>query len=959
MATHVQPVDRMKMIAEGQMHSTVPPATYSGLPSATSLGAPIGGVPRAPSYDPDDKTHMKPNPAVNINQPTPHPFLKVTKVPVPPNLGPRCSAYVPCKPIHCAGCDDNECNNCFECQKEDCECPYPHEIAQGICDVANQYAYDWTEFVGREFNEEFCCMAVNDRSNPDCYYPIGCPKPNRDVRMCDGACPAGSSEGKLIAEGLLSWIHLPYFPAFHRPGWLFRYLIGPYDKDLAQIFISDLVAGLTVAMTLVPQALSYAGLAGMPKVNGLYAAILPSATYVFFGSSMQLAVGPVAIVSLLMGALMARYQPDFATNTVAAVDTGAQASLNCGIIMAGLAVINVGSFITFISYPVMSGFTTGAAMSIGLSQIKNAFGFPNQPTGCKGYTQIPNFEGPATTVPNPPQQGQTGYRYAYQIMQWYALNWNAKFEVNPAATAAQRTSCNNYLQGASRSVQNPIAISIAFGIFVPIVIINYFKANVFKATATRKKRWSYWTFNILVSLLPFLALITATSITQVFIKKGDSFDANTLNIVGLVPSGLNILRTPTLRQPFGPFFVDCIPLALILFMESYSVARRIASQNNELYLLNASQELWANGVANLLGSISSAFPVSGSFSRSALNFTVGAKTPFSKAICMFIILLVLSVLTPYFYFIPNSALSGIIWVAINSLVDFSDLWESWKHNKKDFFIMFMTLAITFITDTEVGLACGVGASVLFYLADLAFSAYTAPYAHFLSEQGVEEVELQGDMSFIQAGRFTYFVDGLLRTEPERPPDNAHPQTKALYEARSCFDSTFRPRALGGAIRDVLPTAIVFDFSGVNILDFSGQTAIVEAVYEARKLSVRIVIIKSRPHITYDLIKRGIYNDASTPDLNLDDYLYFSDLPTKNRDGSLYHVANKANELPQLYGKDDLEQRWTRQLPEYLSSPGPKAPKPPAGPPPPFDPVPPPFNPPVVTEPHAVPTNKSV
>jgi len=180
----------------------------------------------------------------------------------------------------------------------------------------------------------FSAAAINDRSNPDCYHPIGCPKPSNDVRMCGGECPASSSEGKLIAEGLLSWIHLPYFPAFHRPGWLFRYLIGPYDKELAQMFISDLVAGLTVAMTLVPQALSYAGLAGMPKVNGLYAAILPSATYVFFGTSMQLAVGPVAIVSLLMGALMAKYQPDYLTNTVAAVDTGAQASLNVGIMEA-------------------------------------------------------------------------------------------------------------------------------------------------------------------------------------------------------------------------------------------------------------------------------------------------------------------------------------------------------------------------------------------------------------------------------------------------------------------------------------------------------------------------------------------------------------------------------------------------------------------------------------------------
>lgn len=113
---------------------------------------------------------------------------------------------------------------------------------------------------------------------------------------------------------------------------------------------------------------------------------------------------------------------------------------------------------------------------------------------------------------------------------------------------------------------------------------------------------------------------------------------------------------------------------------------------------------------------------------------------------------------------------------------------------------------------------------------------------------------------------------MLRTEPTKPADNAHPQAKALYEARACFDCTFRPRALGGAIREALPTAIVFDFSGVTIIDLSGQNAIVEAVYEARKLSVRVVIMKTRPHVTYDLIKRGVYNDASTPELNLDEFL---------------------------------------------------------------------------------------
>ena len=96
----------------------------------------------------------------------------------------------------------------------------------------------------------------------------------------------------LTKSTLRSWIHIPYFPAFHRPGWLMRYIFGPYDEDWVTLFIADFCAGLTVSLTLIPQALSYAQLANLPAINGLYTAILPSVTYVFFGSSMQLAVGP-------------------------------------------------------------------------------------------------------------------------------------------------------------------------------------------------------------------------------------------------------------------------------------------------------------------------------------------------------------------------------------------------------------------------------------------------------------------------------------------------------------------------------------------------------------------------------------------------------------------------------------------------------------------------------------------
>ena len=79
-------------------------------------------------------------------------------------------------------------------------------------------------------------------------------------------------------------IHIPHLPAFWRPGWLARYIMGPHNLDLLDSFISDLWAGVVVAMTLIPQGLSYAGLANMPVAAGLYCAILPSATYSFFGA---------------------------------------------------------------------------------------------------------------------------------------------------------------------------------------------------------------------------------------------------------------------------------------------------------------------------------------------------------------------------------------------------------------------------------------------------------------------------------------------------------------------------------------------------------------------------------------------------------------------------------------------------------------------------------------------------
>eukprot|EP01034_Spumella_vulgaris_P027443 gene27443-34159_t len=192
---------------------------------------------------------------------------------------------------------------------------------------------------------------------------------------------------------------MPYLPALHSPGWLLRYTVGPHNIDMLEMAFYDIWAGITVAMTLIPQALSYAKLANLPPVNGLYTAVLPSAFYTFFGSSLQLSVGPVALVSLLMGQLVIQYGAE--PGSIEAVDLAGETALCVGFILTVMSVLKLGNFIRFISHPVMSGFTTAAAMLIGMNQLKNAFGFTS----------------------NVPQQGQEGYDYNYQVMQWFLNHW--------------------------------------------------------------------------------------------------------------------------------------------------------------------------------------------------------------------------------------------------------------------------------------------------------------------------------------------------------------------------------------------------------------------------------------------------------------------------------------------------------------------------------------------------------
>jgi MFS superfamily sulfate permease-like transporter len=555
--------------------------------------------------------------------------------------------------------------------------------------------------------------------------------------------------------------------------------------------------------------------------------------------------------------------PDYATDTEAAMDTAAQAALCCGIILAIMSILNLGHLINFISLPVMSGFTTAAAALIGLSQIKSAFGFTQK-------------------IPATPQQGQPGYEFNYQVMKWYISDFYGRYTTY--------SSDSNFLTKGEQYGHlwiNPYSVKICFGLYIPLMLIQILKNNI-PATPERKKQLWYRIFLNVNSLLPFIAIIIGAHIAW-RIHSDDGYNAKLidhdyyksgLKVIGKLTPGLKFARIPNIRWPMGKFLADCVPLTMIAYMESYSVARRIAANRNELHILSASQEMWGNGVANLIASVCSGYPVSGSFSRSSLNYASGARTPLSKIVTVCIVLLALGAMTKTMYYIPNAALAAVIFLAISNLINLSDYWEAWKHSKKDFFVIILTTTIVFVFDSSVGLAAGLGASVIVVLADIVLGRRNAPWVSKgrKGNNGIDVVKLESDVSFLNSYRIKDFVSNLYIQPPALPEADSSFNQKAFHSITTTLDYYLRPDVLNG-VEDV-PAAVALDFSICRLIDLTGLKVISEVLHEGRGKNVKFVLFNVHPELVPQFTKFGIVNDSSTKQINLDIYLAMSDLKVK-------------------------------------------------------------------------------
>lgn len=397
-----------------------------------------------------------------------------------------------------------------------------------------------------------------------------------------------------------------------------------YRKDQ---LMGDIPAGLTVGVMLIPQGMAYAMIAGMPPIYGLYASTLPLIIYGLLGTSRQLAVGPVAMMSLLTAASVGALAEN---DTQTYIAYAASLALLVGILQWGLGVFRLGFVVNFLSHPVISGFTSAAALIIGLSQLKHLLGI--------------------------------SLSQSHHVHEIIFESINRIGELNPYA--------------------------LGVGL-VGILLIKSIK-------------------KVLPSIPGSLvAVIMGTLAGYFLIRSGSS-----LSIVGDVPSGLPMFALPDFN---GGVLLSLIPAAIAIslvgFMESIAVARSIQARHKD-YKVIPNQELKALGLANVGTAFFQGFPVTGGFSRTAVNDQSGARTGMASIISAGLIILTLLFLTELFYYLPNAILAAVIMVAVFGLIDIKEPMKLWRTDRNDFWMLVTTFLGTLALGIEEGIIIGVILSIL-------------------------------------------------------------------------------------------------------------------------------------------------------------------------------------------------------------------------------------------------------
>ncbi|XP_027337567.1 sulfate transporter 2.1 [Abrus precatorius] len=402
----------------------------------------------------------------------------------------------------------------------------------------------------------------------------------------------------------------------------------------ASKFRKDLLAGLTIASLCIPQSIGYATLAHLDPQYGLYTSVVPPLIYAVMGTSREIAIGPVAVVSLLLSSMIQKLT-DPAVDPVGYTKLVLLATLFAGIFQTSFGVFRLGFLVDFLSHAAIVGFVGGAAIVIGLQQLKGLFGITH-------FTTKTDIISVLKAV-------------------WEAVHnpWNPR----------------NFILGTS---------------FLIFILTTRFLG---------KRKKLFW----LASISPLVSVVLST--LAVFLTRADK---NGVKIVKHVKGGLNpsSIHQLDFNNPYiGEVAKIGLVVAVVALTESVAVGRSFASIKG--YQLDGNKEMMSIGVTNIIGSFTSCYVATGSFSRTAVNYAAGCETLVSNIVMAVTVLISLQFLTKLLYYTPTAILASVILSALPGLIDVTEAYKIWKVDKLDFLACTGAFFGVLFASVEIGLLVAV------------------------------------------------------------------------------------------------------------------------------------------------------------------------------------------------------------------------------------------------------------
>jgi len=641
---------------------------------------------------------------------------------------------------------------------------------------------------------------------------------------------------------------------------------------------ADVIAGITVALVLIPQSMAYAQLAGLPAYYGLYAAFLPAIVGALWGSSRQLATGPVAVVSLLTASALVPLAGGPEHYLVLAV----LLAFLVGLVQIALGVFKLGAVVNLLSHPVIIGFTNAAAIIIGLSQLNKLMGVPMG----RSDSFLQDIYGVLLQVGEthwPTLLMGTGAFALMMLIKHYLprwpsvlvavavttlISWQIGFErklvVATGALAEQRLGTLVAEQREKRALAEQTKGELAAQ-----------REALRKATEQKPEARAELEYHLdLIRIrheeaerdarahfknlanIPLVVVTPAEGPPQVYAASNPPAGAPTDGIawklkriegdrlhlsgggevVGTIPSGLPELKWPILNwSDIKNLLSIAIVIALVAFMEAISIAKAMAAKTRSR--IDPNRELIGQGLANLSSAFSQGFPVSGSFSRSAVNLNAGAVTGLASVISGLLVLVTLLFLTGLLYHLPQAVLAAVIMMAVAGLVNFGAIRHAWQTHRHDGLAATITFLATlaFAPHLDLGILMGAVVAIMLFL-----HRRMRPRGEILGQHP------DGTLAGIDTHHLQPISD---RFVPLR------------FDAELTFINVtyFEDIVLESLTRFPQAQAILLIGSGINEIDVSGEEKLREIATRLEKMGVTLYVSGLKRQVMEVLERAHIYN----------------------------------------------------------------------------------------------------